>query len=60
MRAYGDQGWFQVGDYGHLALFEFLTYQDPDGEQKHKVDEWPMVRIITKGQRLAGTEDRRG
>ena len=39
LKAYGDQGWFQVGDYGHFALFEFLTYHDPDDEQKHKVDE---------------------
>jgi len=43
MKAYGDQGWFQVGDYGHLALFEFLTYQDPDDELKHKVDEWSVA-----------------
>ena len=26
-----------------LALFEFLTYQDPDDELKHKVDEWSIA-----------------
>ena len=43
MRAYGDQGWFQVGDFGHVALFEFLTYHDPDDEEIHKVDEWAIA-----------------
>jgi FAD/FMN-containing dehydrogenase len=43
MRAYGDQGWFQVGDFGHVALFEFLTYHDPDDEEIHKVDKWAIA-----------------
>lgn len=43
MQDYGDQGWFQVGDFGHLALFEFLTYHDPDDENIHEVDRWSIA-----------------
>jgi FAD/FMN-containing dehydrogenase len=43
MTDYGDQGWFQVGDFGHVALFEFLTYHDPADEKIHEVDKWAVA-----------------
>jgi hypothetical protein len=39
MPDYGDPGWFQMADFGHLGYCEFLVYFDPDGDME-KVDQF--------------------
>jgi hypothetical protein len=45
MPDYGDPGWFQISELGHMGYLEFLTYFDPDDEDIHKVDQWVYVTV---------------
>ncbi|MDY7037101.1 MAG: FAD-binding oxidoreductase [Thermodesulfobacteriota bacterium] len=47
MEDYGDPGWFQVSELGHMGYLEHLSYFDPDDNEEniHKFDEWVYLTI---------------
>jgi hypothetical protein len=47
MPDYGDPGWFQVSEIGHMGYFEFLTYFDPhdSDEAWETIDEWYFIAV---------------
>jgi hypothetical protein len=42
---FGEPGWFQIGENGHLGYLEFLNHWDPydTEEAKHKTDVWYFI-----------------
>lgn len=45
MPDFGDPGWFQMGELGHVGYLEFLTYFDPEDkdENLHRIDDWYYI-----------------
>ena len=49
MDDYGEPGWFQVSELGHMGYIEFLQYWDPNPDQEnlYKKDEWNYIKVPT-------------
>jgi len=45
MDDYGEPGWFQVSELGHMGYLEFLNYWDPDDEDLEKKDIWVYITV---------------
>lgn len=46
MDDFGEQGWFQLTENGHMGYLEFLTHWEPyeiDEKGRHRVDEWYFI-----------------
>lgn len=52
MDDYGEPGWFQVSELGHMGYIEFLNYWDPDEEDLTKKDEWIYITVPKEDIRL--------
>ncbi|MFH1349643.1 MAG: FAD-binding oxidoreductase [Pseudomonadota bacterium] len=52
MDDYGEPGWFQLTELGHMGYLEFLNYWDPDGPDLDKKDEWIYITMAKEDIRL--------
>ena len=45
MEDWGEPGWFQIAENGHIGYLEFLNHFEPydEEEELHKVDEWYFI-----------------
>lgn len=52
MEDYGEPGWFQVSELGHMGYIEFLNYWDPKEEDLIKKEEWVYITVAKEDIRL--------
>jgi len=52
MDDYGEPGWFQVSELGHMGYLEFLNYWDPEDDNLEKKDEWIYIALPKEDIRL--------
>jgi glycolate oxidase len=45
MEDYGEPGWLQVSELGHMGYLEFLNYWDPEDENLDKKDTWIYITV---------------